>query len=85
MDAIANATVILATAVANNGTLTVAYPTGITRNMLFDSLGGVAVVLILGQFGKLVQSIILAMPEAARKPPACPCPTRPRSAMEPRN
>jgi hypothetical protein len=40
MGAIGNTTTVLATAVANNSTFTVSYPTGVTRNMLLTSSGG---------------------------------------------
>lgn len=44
MDAIANTSVTLATAVANGATLTLAYPAGITRAMVFGTSGGVIAV-----------------------------------------
>ena len=44
MDAIANTSTTLATAVANGATLTLAYPAGITRAMLFGTSGGVIAV-----------------------------------------
>lgn len=40
MGAIANATTLLASAVADDATFTVAYPSGATRAMLFGSTGG---------------------------------------------
>jgi hypothetical protein len=44
MDAIANASVVLATAVADDASFTLAYPSGITRAMLFGSTTGQLVV-----------------------------------------
>ena len=44
MDALATVQTTLATAVADDGTVTVAYPAGVTRNMLFGSTEGKIVV-----------------------------------------
>lgn len=44
MGAIGNVTTLLASAVADDATFTVSYPTGVTRNMLLTSSGGRMVV-----------------------------------------